>query len=199
MDRRREQSRRRLLDAGRIVIGERGVAGLTVGEVTETADLGRGSFYNHFADKADLVAEVAREIIVEVAEQALDLPPAEADPAVQTSLADQRFVSLADTSPSMARLIVNLARESPVFFDTTRPYARRLLEAGAETGRFRFTDVEMTLLILQSSALEVMRTILEGTAVPDAPVLHAESMLVLFGVPPAEATRVARIVGGSSS
>lgn len=191
-DRRRERSRRALLDAGRRVIAEKGVAALTVGDVTEAADVGRGSFYNHFEDKADLVAEVAREIITEVAERAV-VPPAEReDPAVHASTADQRFLAIAHEDPAAARLIVKLASDSAVFEDAVRPYARAILEAGIGAGRFSIADLDMALLVLQSSALAVLRAMVDGEASPAAAESHAASMLVLFGLSHDEAREIAR-------
>ncbi|MBN8933022.1 MAG: helix-turn-helix transcriptional regulator, partial [Rhizobium pusense] len=53
-DRRRARTRRALLDAARRVIGRQGVENVTIQEITDEADVGFGSFYNHFATKEDL-------------------------------------------------------------------------------------------------------------------------------------------------
>ena len=41
---------------------ERGLDGFTVGDLCERADVNRGTFYNHYADKDDLVASLAAEV-----------------------------------------------------------------------------------------------------------------------------------------
>lgn len=54
-ERRRRRRRQRLIDAARQVIATKGVANLTVSDVTETADVAVGSFYTYFADKNELI------------------------------------------------------------------------------------------------------------------------------------------------
>lgn len=55
------QTRTSLIKAARTVIGEKGVSGVRVMEVSEAADVGRTSFYNYFVDSDDLVAAVIEE------------------------------------------------------------------------------------------------------------------------------------------
>jgi len=54
-ERRRQRRRQHLIDAARKVIAEKGVANLTISDVTETADVAVGSFYTYFADKQELI------------------------------------------------------------------------------------------------------------------------------------------------
>lgn len=49
-----------LLDAGRLMIAERGVAGTSVGDLTKAAGFTRGAFYSNFTDMDHFVAEVAQ-------------------------------------------------------------------------------------------------------------------------------------------
>jgi DNA-binding transcriptional regulator YbjK len=57
-ERRREDARRRLMKAAYEIIAQRGLEGLIVQDVTETADVGYGSFYNHFSSKEAIVEAV---------------------------------------------------------------------------------------------------------------------------------------------
>lgn len=54
-ERRRHRRRQLLIDAARQVIADKGVASLTISDVTETADVAVGSFYTYFADKNELI------------------------------------------------------------------------------------------------------------------------------------------------
>src|SRR5512146_1263850 len=49
--RRKRETREKLLDAAFRLFGERGVDAVAINEITEAADVGFGSFYNHFASK----------------------------------------------------------------------------------------------------------------------------------------------------
>jgi AcrR family transcriptional regulator len=58
--RRTEQTRARLLDAGRELFLERGYDSPSIGEITQAADLGAGTYYLHFRDKRSLYEAVVR-------------------------------------------------------------------------------------------------------------------------------------------
>ena len=63
-ERRREDTRRRLMKATYEIIASRGLAGLVIQDITEAADVGYGSFYNHFTSKdaiVNAVIEAARD------------------------------------------------------------------------------------------------------------------------------------------
>ena len=190
--RRREQTRRQLTAAARDLIRSKGVAGLRIGDITETADVGRGSFYNHFNSKEELVDAVVAESLAELASAIIAGIPQDADAAVGACIANRRFLRLAYDDPAYARLVVNLAHDDTVFADAVRPFARGALERGIESGRFRIADLDMALIILIGSALEIMRAILRDSAPADADMLHAESMLILFGLPADEAREISR-------
>src|SRR5262245_10559974 len=57
-ERRREDARRRLMKATYEIIAQRGLEGLIVQDITEAADVGYGSFYNHFGSKDAIVEAV---------------------------------------------------------------------------------------------------------------------------------------------
>lgn len=58
--RRRARSFESLVQAGLAVIGKRGLYETTVEHITEAADVGKGTFYAHFASKEDLVFHLVR-------------------------------------------------------------------------------------------------------------------------------------------
>ena len=48
-------TRERLTEAARRVIARKGIDATTIADITSEADVGIGSFYNHFKSKEDLV------------------------------------------------------------------------------------------------------------------------------------------------
>ncbi len=62
-ERRKQHTKRRLIDAAMEIYAECGVDGTTISAVTERADVGLGTFYLHFADK-DAIAETVCDIIM---------------------------------------------------------------------------------------------------------------------------------------
>jgi AcrR family transcriptional regulator len=184
-DRRREQTRSKLTAAAGELIAARGIAGLKIGDITDLADVGRGSFYNHFPSKEALVEAVVSESLQTIAARVLrDLPD---DSATAVATADRRFIRLATEDPDLARLMVNLDRSDGVFAAAVTPYAREAI-----AGRLDIPDLELALIMLTSSALGVIRSIIAGDAPADADCLHAEYVLRMFGVDPKQARKLSR-------
>lgn len=65
--RRREETRRRLLTAARVVFAREGLEAATIAEITAEADAGFGTFYLHFATKEEAYRAVITEGFDELA------------------------------------------------------------------------------------------------------------------------------------
>lgn len=77
-ERRREGTRRRLMRAAYEIIAERGLEGLVIQEITQFADVGYGTFYNHFPSKeaiVDAVIDAAFKRIMEFHERSSAIWP----------------------------------------------------------------------------------------------------------------------------
>src|SRR3989442_15568278 len=62
--RRRLETRARLVWAARALMARKGIGATSIQEITDTADVGFGSFYNHFASK-EAIAEAVMEQAIE--------------------------------------------------------------------------------------------------------------------------------------
>jgi AcrR family transcriptional regulator len=191
-ERRKFTTRSQLLHAARALIIEKGVAALRIGEITDRADVGRGSFYNHFETKDDLLTAMAKEAIEELGDGVLAELPADEDPAVLASIADRRFIRLASSDRDLARLLVNLDQGDDLFTAAAAPYAAAVIEAGIASGRFHLAEPAVFYAMLAGSALALIRAILAGTAPDDADQAHAEATLRMLGVPGDEAGEISR-------
>jgi len=79
--RRRERTRTSLLEGARRVIADKGFDAATISEITQAADVGFGSFYNHFQSKDELLG-VLVTAAVDAHGRAIDsLMANESDPA----------------------------------------------------------------------------------------------------------------------
>jgi AcrR family transcriptional regulator len=192
VERRRSRTRRQLTDAARTLIATRGLNALTIGDVTEAADIGHGSFYSHFDSKEALVDAVLAESLETLAAIAISVVPEDDDPAVRACVADRRFIRAVSRDDELARLLISAHKGDDLFLAATLPYARAVLRPGLETGRFSVPDVEVALLIGVGSLFTLIHATLDGRAPADADRAHAESMLRLFGIPAAEAHAISR-------
>jgi AcrR family transcriptional regulator len=66
--RRASETRGKLIRAARAVFAERGFDLATIDEITERADVGKGTLYYHFRSKERLIRELVRELMHELAE-----------------------------------------------------------------------------------------------------------------------------------
>ena len=64
--RRTSRTRQKLLDAARQVFAERGLDLTRIDEITERADVGKGTFYYHFGSKTELINELIRRLLDEL-------------------------------------------------------------------------------------------------------------------------------------
>ena len=66
MDRRKRKSRKAILDACVELIQEKDFQSITINEIVLRADLNRGTFYLHFADKYDMMNSFENELIEKI-------------------------------------------------------------------------------------------------------------------------------------
>ncbi|WP_273851929.1 TetR/AcrR family transcriptional regulator [Guptibacillus spartinae] len=71
-DRRILRTKRMIRDAFIEVMSHKGFEGVTVSEITEKADINRGTFYKHFRDKYDLLEKSEGETLREISEIIID-------------------------------------------------------------------------------------------------------------------------------
>lgn len=62
-ERKRERTRRALLDSALSLFAEGGIEATRLEDITDAADLGKGAFYNYFESKLALVADLLSEAI----------------------------------------------------------------------------------------------------------------------------------------
>jgi len=64
--RRASATRLKLLEAARTVFTEKGLDSATIADITERADVGKGTFYYHFKDKNGVISELIKSMLGEL-------------------------------------------------------------------------------------------------------------------------------------
>ncbi len=190
--RRRELTRASLLQAARTLFARQGVEATRISEITEEADVGFGSFYNHFDSKEGIVAAVFEDTVAAQGGAIESLTRDLDDPAEVVAVAHRYLVRLARTDPEWGRLLVNLEASHSVMLAALGPHAKRDLDRGIRSGRFNVSSRRVALFAAGGALLAVMRAVLDGHTPSSADSAHAEGVLRLFGVAPDEAAEVAR-------
>ncbi len=193
-DRRKAEARQRLLAAAHQLIAEKGVSDLRIGDVTDRADLGFGTFYTYFESKDALIEAVVAEVLASLAESigadALEFT----DPAEAASASYRRFLRFSRDEPELARVLVEIDRVNTIFEDAVTPWAVETLARGRKSGRFAIDDLNLALTSIVGAALAAIRAILAGriSAGPKTESRGAEMMLRAFGLDVAAAKEIAR-------
>ncbi len=68
LQKRVRRTRKRLLEAALTLFCNKGVAGTSIQDITELADLGKGTFYRHFTSKEHLVTALAENAVARLLE-----------------------------------------------------------------------------------------------------------------------------------
>lgn len=181
-----------MLDAARALFAKQGFEHTTIADITDAADLGVGSFYNHFDSKEDLLAALLGQVLSEQLTALDSRRSGISDPAEAVAIAHRHWIRLTGEGPEWAWLVVRLDTSFELVVATQGDSARKDLERGIEAGRFHLASPELALQASGAALISAMRTMLTGAEIPHADSIHAEGILRMFGVPASEAAEIAR-------
>ncbi|MGW0941073.1 TetR/AcrR family transcriptional regulator [Streptomyces sp. NPDC002623] len=193
-ERRRAETRGALVRAARQILAETGDTGASIQAIAERADVGFGSFYNHFESKTELFEAAVVDALEEFGQTFDERLSGIDDPAELVAAGFRLSARMADSHPELMQ-VLRLRGLGRLHSDNglaTR--ALRDLQVGIASGRF--TDVEPVVALsalggtlLSLVELRFARPDLDGD---EAAVNLAEMVLRMLGVPPDDAHEVAR-------
>jgi AcrR family transcriptional regulator len=102
---RRDRTRLALVRAGQKLFAERPIDVVSIDDIVQAADVGRGSFYNHFTDKEEFEREIVAEARRDMEAAISAATACEPDPAVRTVLGVCVSIRFAHEHPASARLV----------------------------------------------------------------------------------------------
>jgi AcrR family transcriptional regulator len=197
-DRRRARTRAALLDAGRSLLALRHIDGISVDEIVATADVAKGSFYNHFADKEVFAREIGATVRRQAEQAASAVNAGVTDPAVRIARGMCVFVRFAIEQPDSAKVLWRLNSGATMAEAPINRNLREDLSRGIRARRFGGVDLEAGLLLVMGSVIIAMRHVLEEHLRTPARAVAANmaaGMLRALGVRPADARRIADQAG----
>ena len=195
LDRRKARTRQALIDAAARLIAEGRGDRASIQEITDEADIGFGSFYNHFDSKEQLF-QTASEEVLERWGQMIDRASAGiTDPAGLFAVGLRITGRLGWTHPEIAGFLTGAGLDVLDFPHGLGPRALRDIQAGQAMGRFAVLDAEIALSAAAGGLLGLLRM---GQRHPER-ITEAsvdqltEALLRLLGVPAGEAARLAAL------
>src|SRR6201993_1921454 len=180
--RRREQTHAKLIEAAKALFARQGVDNTRINEITDEADVGFGSFYNHFDSKEAIVEAVLADTLAAQGAAIDSITAGLDDPAEIIAAAHRHFVRLARTDPQWGWLLVRLDVSHHVLIQGLGPFAQRDLRRGVKAGRLKVSNEMVALYGMGGALLSVMRAVLDGAVPKDADIHHAEGVLRLLGL-----------------
>jgi AcrR family transcriptional regulator len=191
-ERRRAQTRARLLAAARKLFATRGFEQTTIRDIAGDADTALGSFYNYFRTKEDVLAALLEEVLGQHLELLEQRQRQAEDVAERVSIAHRHLLATVHSDPEWGWLLVRLDVEHRILEHVLAESAMRDLRDGIDTGRFAVTDADVALQASGGALLAVMHAALRGVLPAGYDRAHAEGILRSFGVAAAQAQAIAR-------
>ena len=191
--RRKARTRQALLDAARTLLATGASHDASIQDITDAADVGFGSFYNHFSDKSELFRAAIEQVLQQLGAALDESTRSMADPAERFVVCFRITGRLCLTRSEEAELIAQRGFE---LFDLPHglgPRAQRDLREAVDSGRFRIAHVELAAAKTAGLLLALLQLALDPTTTVDAQDVDdcAEDLLRMFGFTPAAARKLA--------
>lgn len=183
LDRRKARTRAALVGAAQKFLAANATA-VSIQEITDAADVGFGSFYNHFATKDELFAEAVAAALDTWAELRAEAVAGLEDPADIFGTSFRMAGRLQRVYPELVRVVLNTGMSILTSDRGLRPSAVADIAKGIEQGRFTMPDAEVGVMVAGGALLGLLQLLesrpdLDDGAVSDA---FTERVLLMFGL-----------------
>ena len=191
LERRKQRTRAALIKAAQRLIAE-GRVNAPVLEITQVADVGMGSFYNHFDSKEQLF-EAAVADVLDAHGAVLDRLTESIDDPAETFATSFRLTGrLFRRRPQESEILL---ANGPALLSSDRglaPRALRDIKAGVDAGKFTVDDPELALAMAGGALVGLGKLLRDDPDRDDARAADAvtENVLRLFGLSAGEAHAV---------
>ncbi|MFD6222257.1 TetR/AcrR family transcriptional regulator [Nocardia asteroides] len=190
-DRRRERTRNALLGAARKFLSE-GQSAVSIKEITDAADVGFGSFYNHFDSKEQLFDEAVQSALKVYNEMRDHIVARYDDPAEIFAVSFRLTGRLQRQLPEMVRVVLHSGMGVMLRDQGLAPSARHDIIAAQEVGRFEPMDPDLAIMAAGGALLGLLQ-LLDAKPDADAAALADEMTyraLRMFGMNKRSAERL---------
>jgi AcrR family transcriptional regulator len=179
--RRRQRTRLRLIQSAYELLGRPDGRNVQIDNVVQHARVARGTFYNYFESRDNLLDVMAFELNHGLDEVLAQAP----DPLVRTCWAIRCYVRKAALNPAWGWAMLNASSNGQIAFgaDTYRN-ASETIAAGMQSGHFHVPSLQTGLDLVLGTTLHAIRAVCENRT-PDAhPENVAFAILLGLGVQP---------------
>jgi AcrR family transcriptional regulator len=191
LERRKQRTRAALIRAAQGFIAS-GRINAPVLEITQAADVGMGSFYNHFDSKEQLFDAAVAEVLDAHGALLDELTSSIEDPAETFACSYRLTGRMFRRSPQESQILLSNGMTLLGSDRGLAPRALRDIEEATRAGRFRVDDPELALAVAGGALLGLGNLLRNQPERDDAQAADAvtEDVLRLFGLSPEEAREI---------
>lgn len=154
--RRKRRTRQKLLNAALRLMAEKGLEGVAINQITEQADVGFGTFYNHFPSKEAIYEALQEEVFGRFGD-AVDAQLATLqDPAEKISVALRHTIQRSKQNPDWAKFLIREGFSVKALTSGLGMRLARDIILGVHSGRFKEEDIELQVLSIGATILACM-------------------------------------------
>jgi len=193
LERRKMRTRSALIRAAQTFVAA-GKLNVPVLEITQAADVGMGSFYNHFDSKEDLFQAAVNEVLDDLG-AILDKLTAEGEDPAETYARSFRLVGrLFRRRPEMSQVLLNTGLTLISADRGLAPRALRDIDAATRAGRFSVDDPMLALAVAGGALMGLGQLLHDQPERDDAEAADrvTRDVLIMFGLPADEAAEICR-------
>lgn len=185
----RDRTRLALIDSTVEVIAQKGMDLAKISDITEHAGLANGTFYNHFADKDEILTEAAQRIAVEMARE-IDNEMRTVDSAVARMVtATTRAIRMAVSESAWGAVIIGALQHLPSVRGDILQFLKADLQRGIDQDLFDIELDEFFLDQIASLLAASIRTQIDTGTDPVKTARTCENILRLCGFTRAKAQK----------
>jgi AcrR family transcriptional regulator len=163
-------------------------------EITQAADVGMGSFYNHFDSKEELFQAAVNEVLDDLGAILVKLTGEGEDPAETFARSFRLVGRLFRRRPEMSRVLLNTGLTMISADRGLTPRALRDISVAARAGRFTGDDPLLALSVAGGALMGLGQLLHDQPERDDAEAADrvTRDVLIMFGLPADEAAEICR-------
>lgn len=187
----RERTRRGLVDAALRLIARKEVGEIALLEVAAEAAVSNGTIYNYFRTRDEVLEAVGIAMAAEFSDAISAMSSDVHCGAQRLSIGVRMFVCRAAADHQWANALLRIIHFDQAMRSRLADHVLGDLREGLRVGIFAYVDEGVALDIVLSCTTGAMRSVVEGRAVAEHDLRVAEMVLQALGVTPARARKIA--------
>jgi AcrR family transcriptional regulator len=187
----RERTRRGLMDAALRLVARKEVGEITLLEVAAEAEVSNGTIYNYFRTRDEVFEAVGIAMAADFSDAISVLNADVLCGAQRLSIGVRMFVCRAAADHQWANALLRIIHFDQAMRSRLAAHVLGDLRDGLRAGTLAYEEEGVALDLVLSCTTGAMRSIVEGRAVVEHDVRVAAMILQALGVTPAKARKIA--------